>query len=131
MTGEEGGEEGEGEGGRRGEGGKEREEGREEEEGERREEVVYDEYVCPHLNVSWCIRLGTLGRCPVLWRLGEVLSDEPGESRPTLEVDNVIFALLLRKASRCDLTGERHCDSETAQEEPHLLATRVLGEGER
>ena len=87
--------------------------------------------VCPHLNVSWCIRLGTLGRRPVLWRLGEMLSDEPGESRPTLEVDNVIFALLLRKASCCDLTGERHCDSETAQEEPHLLATRVLGEGER
>ena len=88
---------------------------------------VYGEYVCPHLNVSWCIRLGTLGRRPVLWRLGEVLSDEPGESRPTLEVDNVIFALLLRKASCCDLTGERHGDPKTAQEEPHLLATRVLG----
>ena len=93
--------------------------------------IVYGEYVCPHLNVSWCIRLGTLGRCPVLWRLGKVLSDEPGESRPTLEVDNVIFALLLRKASCCDLTGERHCDPKTAQEEPHLLATRVLGEGRR
>ena len=60
-----------------------------------------------------------------------MLSDKPGESRPPLEVNNVIFALLLREASRCDITGERHGDSETAQEEPHLLATRVLGEGKR
>lgn len=60
-----------------------------------------------------------------------MLSDKPGETWPPLEVNNMVLALLLRKTSRCDLTGERHCDSETAQEEPDLLATRVLGEGER
>ena len=56
-----------------------------------------------------------------------MLSDEPGETWPPLEVNNMVLALLLRKASCCDLTGECHCNSKTAQEEPDLLATRVLG----
>lgn len=60
-----------------------------------------------------------------------MLSDEPGETWPSLEVNNVVLALLLGEASCCDLTGERHCDSKTAQEEPDLLTTRVLGGGER
>ena len=58
-----------------------------------------------------------------------MLSDEPGETWPPLEVNNMVLALLLWKASCCDLTGERHCNSKTAQEEPDLLTTRVLGGG--
>ncbi len=55
-----------------------------------------------------------------------MLGHKPRETRPTLEVHNVVLPFLFRQAPRRDLTGQGHRDVERAEKEPHLLASWVL-----
>jgi len=60
-----------------------------------------------------------------------VLRDKPGKAWPTLEVDDVVFALLLGQPPGRSFTGEGHSHVQTSQQEPHLLPPRVLTKRER
>ena len=55
-----------------------------------------------------------------------MLSHKPCETRPALEVNNVVLSLLFRQTPRRDLTGQGHRDVERAEKEPDLLASWVL-----
>lgn len=79
-----------------------------------------------YLNVSRRVRLRAWRGCPIFGWLREVFGHKPGEAGPALEVDNVVLAFFLGKSLSSGLTGQCHCDVQTAQQESYLLTTRVL-----